>query len=131
MPSRPTATRASIWRPTQGESWAIFALAGATVALLFFLYVIPVPHALSFRQVSFPEGTAYVFDTPAGSVIQCTWSTGHGATVYLLVQNPQEDTVYASWSANGSFAFTADQPWYLVSALGSFQISGTYYGPTL
>lgn len=131
MSSQVSLTRTRVWRPSRRESWVILGLSGSAVALLFFLYVIPVPHAIAFRQSSAPEGTAYAFDPPSGSLIECAWSTGHGPPVYLSVVDSLGNLVYASWSTNGSFSFTAGHPPYTVSALGSFQITGEFYSPTL
>lgn len=131
MSSQVSLARSRVWRPSRRESWVILGFSGVAVALLFFLYAIPVPHAMIFRQSSAPEGTAYAFDPPSGSLVECTWSTGQGPPVHLSVVDSLSHPVYASWSTNGSFSFTADHPPYTVSALGTFQIAGEFYSPTL
>lgn len=131
MNVRKPATRGIHWRPTPGETCIVLGPAGMVVSLLIFLYVIPMPHVVTFRPATNTIGSSYEFDPPAGSFVDVTWSATHDLTLSFVVQDSLNDRVYVSWATNGSFDFTADHPPYVVWANGDFQISGTYYSPTL
>jgi hypothetical protein len=104
------------------------------VAVVLGLYFIPIPHSFSFT-VS-PIGPPVVpseFRPPPGSHVEGPWSAVHGIRVNLVIQNSLNVWVYSSYATNGSYAFTADRPPYLLylssASRDAAGVNGTYYSP--
>jgi hypothetical protein len=113
----------------------IIAVATACVVAAIFA-VAPVQHSYSEEfSSSYAAPGAATLTPPKGSQVSGSWATGDGGTADFVILNSNQDIVYTSDAASGTYTFTASNPPYTFAVTSysseTVYVWGTYLAPLL